>query len=54
MRACGLGISFLLRVFVAQNFKKERVKFEVPSPKEDYFHILVIHQNRSVHNATVQ
>ena len=30
-----------------QSFKKEKVHFEVPSPKEDYFHILVIHQNRA-------
>ena len=25
---------------------KGKVRFEFPSPKEDYFHILVIHQNR--------
>jgi len=29
-----------------QSFKKGKVRFEHPSPKEDYFHILVIHQNR--------
>jgi hypothetical protein len=35
-----------LSCFLLQSFRKEKVKFEIPSPKEDYFHILVIHQNR--------
>jgi len=47
------GILILLCVWFLQNFKKERVHFEVPSPKEDYFHILVIHQNRWVPHVCV-